>query len=131
MTGVLALRPKRRVFAGRPDQVRQARNFVGRVLGACPAADDAVLLAGELATNAVTHTASGSGGEFTVTVHRAGAWARVEVRDEGSAMTPRARASSVPDESGYGLGLVELMANRWGFGGGLRGRVVWFELEWK
>ena len=34
-------------------------------------------------------------------------------------------------ESGFGLGLVELMADRWGHCGGRRGRVVWFMLEWK
>ena len=34
-------------------------------------------------------------------------------------------------DSGYGLGLVELMAHCWGHRGGQRGRVVWFMLEWK
>jgi hypothetical protein len=62
VTVVLASRPKRRVFAGSHDQVRQARDFVARTVGASPAADDAVLLVSELATNAVTHTASGMAG---------------------------------------------------------------------
>ena len=34
MTAVLAARPKRRVFAGSRDQVRQAREFVARTLDA-------------------------------------------------------------------------------------------------
>ncbi len=89
------------------------------------------LLVSELATNAVTHTASGDGGQFTVTVYQAGTWVRVEVRDAGSATMPAARPHMTDSESGYGLGLVDLMATRWGHAGGAHGRVVWFELEWK
>ena len=104
---------------------------MARTVGASPAADDAVLLASELATNAVTHTASGDGGQFTVTVYQTSTWVRVEVRDAGSATTPAARPHAIVGESGYGLGLVDLMSTRWGHAGGTRGRVVWFELEWK
>lgn len=131
VTAVLAARPRRRVFAGSRDQVRQAREFVARSLGACPTADEAVLLTSEIATNAIMHTASGDGGHFTVTVYRAGTWARVEVRDAGSATKPATRTHGTEAESGYGLGLVDLLASRWGYAGGARGRVVWFELEWK
>jgi len=35
------------------------------------------------------------------------------------------------EESGYGLGLVDLIAHSWGYRGGQRGRIVWFTLEWK
>lgn len=131
MTAVLAARPKRRVFAGSRDQVKHAREFVARALGACPAADEVILLTSELVTNAIKHTASGDGGHFTVTVYRAGTWARVEVRDAGSATKPTAVPHMAEAESGYGLGLVDLLATRWGYAGGGRGRVVWFELEWK
>ena len=61
---------RRRAFPGSGDQVARARLFVGQVLGGCPAADDAVLLTSELVTNAVTHTASGTGGKVVVTVYR-------------------------------------------------------------
>ena len=40
-------------------------------------------------------------------------------------------ARATAEESGYGLGLVELMAHCWGYRGGRRGRIVWFMLEWK
>lgn len=122
---------KCQTFAGSADQVRQARRFVGRVLGDCPVADVAALLVSELATNAIIHTASGKDGRFAVIVHCTGTWARVEVWDEGSVSTPVACSHGTPGESGYGLGLVELMASRWGQEGGVRGRVVWFELEGK
>jgi anti-sigma regulatory factor (Ser/Thr protein kinase) len=130
MITVIAARPKMRVFAGSGDQVRHARDFVGRVLDECPAADDATLLASELATNAINHTASGLGGKFAVTVYRADTRVRVEVSDDGSVETPHARPDDRAGESGFGLSLVELVARRWGHEGGRLGRVVWFELEW-
>lgn len=131
MTAAAIIRPRRRVFPGSADQVGRARQFVGQVLGECPAADDAVLLTSELVTNAVTHTASGRGGKIVVTVYRAGTRVRVEVRDDGSDQVPVVRAYGLAEESGCGLGLVELMAHCWGYRGGQRGRIVWFMLEWK
>jgi anti-sigma regulatory factor (Ser/Thr protein kinase) len=95
------------------------------------AADDAVLLTSELVTNAITHTVSGRGGKVVVTVYRADTRVRVEVRDDGSDQVPVMRSYDQADESGYGLGLVELMAHRWGYRGGRRGRIVWFMLEWR
>ena len=131
MTAVTIIRPRRRVFAGSGDQVRRARLFVGQVLGGCPAADDAVLLTSELVTNAVTHTASGTGGKVVVTVYRADTRVRVEVRDGGSGQVPAVCSYDKAEESGYGLGLVELIAHCWGYRGGQCGRIVWFMLEWK
>ena len=131
MNAVTIIRPRRRVFAGSGDQVGRARLFVGQVLGGCPAADDAVLLTSELVTNAITHTASGRGGKVVVTVYRADTRVRVEVRDDGSDQVPAVRLYDQAEESGYGLGLVELMAHRWGHRGGHRGRIVWFMLDWK
>lgn len=131
MTAVVAARPKRRIFAGFPRQIRHARDFVGRSLAECPARADAVLLVSELATNAVTHTRSGDGGAFTVFVYCAEKWARVEVCDAGSAKLPAVQAHKGTAEAGRGLGLVERIASQWGHFGGLRGRVVWFELEWE
>lgn len=130
MIMTVATRPKMRIFAGSDDQVRHARDFVGRVLDGCPVADDATLLVSEIATNAILHTASGQGGKFTVTVYQAGTWVRVEVADDGSAGTPHARPHGRAGESGMGLNLVELVAQRWGCQGGTLGHVVWFELEW-
>jgi anti-sigma regulatory factor (Ser/Thr protein kinase) len=131
MTAAAIIRPRRRVFPGSADQVRRARQFVGQVLGGCPAANDAVLLTSELVTNAVTHTASGRGGKIVVTIYRADTRVRVEVRDGGSDQVPVVRGYGLAEESGCGLGLVELMAHCWGYRGGQRGRIVWFMLEWK
>ncbi len=70
-------------FPGTAEQVALVRQWLYATLGACPAADDGVLLVSELATNALTHSASGRGGAFTVTVfHRSGD-VRIEVADQG------------------------------------------------
>ena len=54
MTTATVVRPRRRIFPGSYEQVRQVRLFVARVLEGCPVADEAVLLSSELATNAIT-----------------------------------------------------------------------------
>ena len=131
MTAAIVIRPRRRVFPGSGDQVGRARLFVGQVLGGCPVSDEAVLLTSELVTNAITHTATGRGGKVMVTVYRADTRVRVEVRDDGSDEIPVVRPDDEARDSGYGLGLVELMAHRWGHRGGQHGRIVWFMLEWK
>lgn len=131
MSSAAAAIPHTRAFDGLPGEVRNARQFVGQVIDGCPAADDVILLSGELAANAVRHTASGAGGTFSVSVLAEAGRVRVEIHDLGSATTPTAQRLGSPGESGAGLGLVEAIADRWGFHGGPRGRVVWFEMGWQ
>jgi anti-sigma regulatory factor (Ser/Thr protein kinase) len=131
VTAATVIRPRRRVFPGAVGQVARARLFVGDVLDGCPVADDAILLTSELVTNAIAHTASGRGGKVIVTVYRADTRVRVDVKDDGSDHAPVAHPVGEARESGFGLGLVDLIADRWGHCGGRRGRVVWFMLEWK
>ena len=131
MTTATVIRPRRRVFPGATGQVGRARMFVGDVLDGCPVADDAVLLTSELVTNAIAHTASGKGGKVIVTVYRADTRVRIDVKDDGSDQAPAVHSVGEDRESGFGLGLVDLMADCWGHCGGRRGRVVWFMLEWK
>jgi anti-sigma regulatory factor (Ser/Thr protein kinase) len=120
-----------RIFGGSPEEIRNVRAFVRQLIDGCPVADDVVLLSSELATNAVMHTASGADGTFSVSVHVESGWVRTEVHDLGSATSPSIRRSRQPDESGAGLSLVEMIADRWGFHGGPSGRVVWFEMGWQ
>jgi anti-sigma regulatory factor (Ser/Thr protein kinase) len=102
---------------------------VARALAGCPVTDEAILCASELATNTLLHTASGNEGEFEVIVQRGQSWARVAVRDEGSPRIPTARAIDATSEDGRGLGLVALIAHRWGHWGDEHGRTVWCELR--
>jgi len=125
------VRAKRRVFPGRSDQVAHARHFVERALDGCPVADEAVLCVSELATNTLLHTATGDGGMFEVVVQRGDTWVHVAVRDDGSDKIPAAQTPGEAAEDGRGLGLVGLVADRWGQAGDESGRTVWFELDWQ
>jgi len=125
---VLTARPMQRTFPGRADQIARAREFTKRVLGACPVTDEAVLLVSELATNALEHTSTGDGGQFQVTICRTGTSLLIGVGDSGSAKIPEPGPLEPGSETGRGLGLVELIADRWGYCGGEHGRTVWFEL---
>ncbi len=124
-----AARPKRRAFPGRADQIAKARDFTRRVLASCPMLDEATLLVGELATNAVTHTATGSGGQFDVIIYRDETAVIIAVMDEGSDNAPANRPHDLLAEDGRGLRLVELIADRWGYCGNERGRTIWLELR--
>ena len=120
------------MFPGRHDQVARARAFVRAVLGHVPVLDEAVLLVSELCTNALLHTASGHGGTFEVAVYPRSFSVRVEVRDGGAAQAPGVRPpTDTCPEDGRGLGLVELLSDRWGHSGDHDGRSVFFELHWK
>jgi anti-sigma regulatory factor (Ser/Thr protein kinase) len=132
----LVATPKRRVFPGRPDQVAQARRFVGRVLSGCPVADDALLCASELASNAIRHTRTGRSGKFQVVVWRGMASVCVAVLDDGSDTTPTPTPGQAGRlaESGHGLLAVQALAAWWGHhtyrDGSTRGTAVWFRLDW-
>lgn len=131
-----APRPARRRFPGLPSQIAYARRFVARQLATSPELTTATLLTSELATNAITHSASGHAtGKFEVCVQLAPGWARVEVRDLGNmteAPAPQHRDPYDTAEHGRGLDLVEALSSKWGTEPRRdgRGRQVWFELVW-
>jgi serine/threonine-protein kinase RsbW len=99
------------------------------VLGPCPVSDEAVLLVSELATNALEHTSTGDGGQFQVTICRNATSLLIGVSDSGSDKTPAPGPLDPESETGRGLGLVELIAERWGYCGDQHGLTVWFELQ--
>ncbi|WP_374224046.1 ATP-binding protein [Nocardiopsis sp. MG754419] len=129
-------RSARRRFPGQPGQIAYARRFVARQLAESPELTTATLLTSELATNAITHSASGCDtGKFEVCVQLGPGWARVEVRDLGStteAPRPQHRDPYDTAEHGRGLDMVEALASKWGTEPRRdgRGRQVWFELVW-
>ena len=57
-----------RVFPGRDDQVREVRHWLAGLLPGAHERDDVVMVAVELANNAIRHTASGRGGFVTVEI---------------------------------------------------------------
>jgi len=102
-----------RVFEGRPDQVRVARAFVREGLCGHQARDEAVLVASELVTNAVAHSASGHpGGMFVVHLSELSAChVALIVTDLGGPAVPRQRRASADAESGRGLSVVKSMTS--------------------
>jgi anti-sigma regulatory factor (Ser/Thr protein kinase) len=110
------------------DGPRAARAFLSDALVAWDAerhADVAALLVSELVTNAIIHAHTG----VRLRVAMLDSTLRVEVGD-GSSATPHLVDSQPADPGGYGLPLVNTLANDWGYeqvdGDGKR---VWFELE--
>ena len=124
----VSLRGHRR-FPGRADQVREARQFLSRLLGSFPATDDAVLCLSELASNAVLHSNSGKpGGTFVVRADiRQGSCLHVEISDQGGPWSHPVRADG---QHGRGLLIVGHVARDWGvIGDGQQGWTVWFEIS--
>src|ERR1700722_622589 len=109
------------VFPGRADQVGRARRQVARYLASCPAADDALIVLTELATNAVLHSRSGHD-FFTVRAELTGHHARLVVEDAGGTWQQPDPAGT---DGGRGLQIVAAIAEAWGIDGDDRGRAVW------
>jgi anti-sigma regulatory factor (Ser/Thr protein kinase) len=117
-------------FQARRDQVREARRFLTGILDGCPAADDVLLAASELATNAVLHSASSQpGGTFTVTAEVSdGEQVRIEVRDQGGPW------NQVPHQDGrsHGLDIIATLATSHGVSGDPpTGWTAWAVLPWQ
>jgi anti-sigma regulatory factor (Ser/Thr protein kinase) len=118
-------------FRAEPRAAEAARRVIERLepeLGhdRCRAA---CLLVTELVSNAVVHGSRGPQDSVTVRVCKS-PWAiRIGVIDSGAGFEPRPseRSGALPD-SGWGLYLVEQMADRWGVEPGTE-REVWFELD--
>lgn len=102
-----------KIFAGTGDQVSAVRRFARAELGDHPAVDEAVLVASELATNAITHSASGhDGGMFIVHLTAIGdAYVAILVTDQGGTGLPRAQQAGPDAESGRGLDVVTRIAS--------------------
>jgi anti-sigma regulatory factor (Ser/Thr protein kinase) len=93
----------------------------------------AELLTSELVTNAVTHPDSAPDSDPTVTVQiwRTQDLLRVEVIDDEPTPLPPVGAPSALAEHGWGLHLVDELADTWGshpLSVGV-GKTVWFELQ--
>lgn len=120
-----------RAYPGTASQPRSVRADLAAVAAGCPAVDGLLLLASELATNAILHSRSGHP-ERTFTVRATlypGDYAWVEVIDQGGVWT----ADRHDDEHGRGLAIVAAVAGDgdWGIDGNAASRVAWFRLDWR
>jgi anti-sigma regulatory factor (Ser/Thr protein kinase) len=120
-----------RSYPGHRSHIRLVRAMLALLLEDCPLAGDAVLIASELAANAVVHSNSAApGGRFTVrAVVCPGEYVRIEVDDQGGQWTPRCREQDRP----HGLDLIDALAGtgNWGIHGDAEyGRTAWARLDW-
>ena len=84
-----------------------------------------VLLTSELVANAVRHAeADPIAVRFAVILEHV----RVEVGDDGPGFDPEIRADEPGPAGGWGLRLVDELADRWGVADG-DGSRVWFEID--
>jgi hypothetical protein len=87
--------PKMIALPSLPSMVPPARIAVRNLLAGCPRADDAELVASELATNAILHSTSDRG-TFQLTLDLRPGRVRIEVSDAGPAPPPAAHTLALP-----------------------------------
>jgi len=105
---------------------RVARQFVAQKLdewGLLELLDDALLVASELAANAVTHAESAC----RIRLALAPSTLRIDVIDTGAG-TPEPQPPSWSEEHGRGLHLVDALTTAWGLEVVDEGKMVWAEL---
>lgn len=125
MAGSLDLR-----FPAAPEAVPGARRALGRLEGEAPPGllDDVRLLVSELLTNSVRHAGLDEDDLIEVRVDWSHAGFRVEVVDQGLGFEPGPPVPSPDGQSGWGLFLVNRIADRWGVDR-RDGTRVWFEID--
>jgi anti-sigma regulatory factor (Ser/Thr protein kinase) len=89
---------------------------------------DVRLLVSELVTNSVRHSGAGPPESVGLAVEVDARTIRVEVRDSGSGFEPRPRDLDRSRPGGWGLYLVDRLADRWGVARNHFTR-VWFEID--
>ena len=113
-------------YPGRADQVHHVRRAIARHLAGCPAADEAVLIASELAANAILHSRSRTE-HFTVRAELHPSHVQIETEDLGGPWRRRQ-----PGGRPHGLDVVEALTGPDGWGTETTsngGRIVWARLD--
>lgn len=89
--------------------------------------ETAVLFVSELVTNAVRHAGTG-GSKLVLRLEAGGTSLRIEVQDDDPRW-PQPGTPSGLGESGFGLIIVDALANAWGVSETATGKAVWAELD--
>ena len=99
--------------------------------GALPSSvrDDVLLLVTELVTNAVRHSSAGPDGVVRVELRRGPEIIHMAVSDEGTGFTAEAPLER-NEADGWGLALVDRIADRWAITPTGAGTCAWFELRY-
>jgi anti-sigma regulatory factor (Ser/Thr protein kinase) len=116
-------------LASGPDAAGEARRRVGSLSGGLSGrvVEDVTLLVSELVTNAFRHAGTTEGDPIHLRVFLEERTLRVEVVDAGTSGRPRVKENAA--EGGWGLRIVQELADRWGTESGPSGTTVWLELE--
>jgi anti-sigma regulatory factor (Ser/Thr protein kinase) len=85
------------------------------------------MLISELVNNSVVHGQASERDVIEIEVRSTPHGVRAQVSDSGAAFAPRARTKGIEEPGGWGLVLVERVAQRWGVERAER-TLVWFEL---
>ena len=88
-------------------------------------AEPALLIVSELVTNSVKHS---QGSLLLLQMQATGTGIRIEVHD-ADPRWPQPCTPTALDESGFGLVLVNALADKWGVCDNATGKAVWVELE--
>jgi anti-sigma regulatory factor (Ser/Thr protein kinase) len=91
--------------------------------------DDVLLLVTELVNNAVQHAKAGADRPVRVQVRHRAPTLRVAVFDEGTGFTSDGLGSEADRSGGWGLFLVDQIADRWGITPTGSGTCVWLEIR--
>ncbi|MGJ7439847.1 ATP-binding protein [Aquipuribacter sp. MA13-6] len=105
---------------------RQARRWVTERMsgyGLEPLCDAVELLTAEVVTNALLH----AGTQLSLHVRRQGSGVHVEVMD-GSSVPPHRQHFSRTATTGRGIGLLDDLADEWGWRPEKAGKTVWFRV---
>jgi anti-sigma regulatory factor (Ser/Thr protein kinase) len=86
-----------------------------------------VMLISELVNNSVVHGQASERDVIEIEVRATPDGVRAQVSDSGPAFAPRGRTKGIEEPGGWGLVLVERVAQRWGVERAER-TLVWFEL---
>ena len=124
----LAGRTSKITYPGAAEHIRAVRADLRPLLADCPMADDVILCASELATNAALHSDSRlPGGTFTVRAAiRPGHHVRIEVEDNGGPWTPATSDAA----RHHGLDIICIVADEWGIDGDYAARTAWARFDW-
>ena len=105
------------------DAIAGLDGHLGEVFG------DVVLLVSELVTNSVRHAGLDASQPLQLSVGTEGDTVRVAVRDPGPGFRPPKAPTDPSHVGGWGLVLVDQLADQWGVKHDGKANVVWCELK--
>jgi serine/threonine-protein kinase RsbW len=121
----IRLRTSEVTYPGGTEHVRAVRADLRAVLDDCPRADDVILCASELASNAAQPFPPTRRYPYRPRAISPHHHARIEVRDNGGPWNQ----GMIDPTRHHGLDIVRAVADEWGIDGGQTGRTIWARFD--